>query len=67
MFGLFNRTGVTPTGAFAISSPYAWDFSKLYTSGEVTLVSIPEPATIVLLALAAGTCVKRRRTIAFVS
>jgi uncharacterized protein YjbI with pentapeptide repeats len=34
---LFNWTGVTPTGAFTISSPYAWDVSQLYTTGEVTL------------------------------
>ncbi len=32
-----------------------------------TSPAIPEPATVVLLALAAGICVKRRRTIAFVS
>jgi hypothetical protein len=38
---LFDWTGVTPTGAFAVSSPYAWDLSKLYTTGEVSLVSLP--------------------------
>ena len=42
-FDLFNWTGVTPTGAFAISSPYAWDLSNLYTTGEVTLTAVPEP------------------------
>lgn len=34
---LFDWTGVAPTGTFAVSSPYAWDLSKLYTTGEVTL------------------------------
>jgi hypothetical protein len=62
-FDLFNWTGVIPTGAFAISSPYAWDLSNLYTTGQVTLTAIPEPATIVLLALAAGICIQRRHTI----
>ena len=37
---LFDWTGVTPTGAFTVSSPYTWNLSKLYTTGEVTL-SIP--------------------------
>ena len=39
---LFDWTGVTPTGAFTVSSPYTWNLSKLYTTGEVTL-SIPLP------------------------
>lgn len=38
-FDLFDWTGVTPTGSFAIDSPYAWNLSKLYTTGEVTLLS----------------------------
>ena len=42
-FDLFDWTGVNPTGAFAISSPYAWDLSNLYTTGEVTLTAVPEP------------------------
>jgi uncharacterized protein YjbI with pentapeptide repeats len=36
---LFDWTGVNPTGAFNISSPYPWDVSELYTTGEVTLLS----------------------------
>lgn len=36
---LFDWTGVTPTGAFTISSPYTWDLSKLYTTGEVMLLT----------------------------
>jgi hypothetical protein len=42
-FNLFNWTGVTPTGAFTVSSPYAWDVSNLYATGEVMLIAIPEP------------------------
>ena len=38
---VFNWTGVNPTGAFTISSPYTWDLSKLYTTGEVTLSNVP--------------------------
>ena len=40
-FDLFDWTGVTPTGTFAVSSPYAWDLSNLYTTGEVTLIERP--------------------------
>jgi uncharacterized protein YjbI with pentapeptide repeats len=42
---LFDWTGVTPTSAFAVSSPYAWDLSELYTTGQVTLTAVPEPAS----------------------
>ena len=38
---LFDWTGVTPTGAFTVSSPYTWNLSKLYTTGEVTLAAVP--------------------------
>jgi hypothetical protein len=37
---LFDWSGVTPTGAFAIHSPHVWDLSHLYTNGEVTLMSV---------------------------
>jgi uncharacterized protein YjbI with pentapeptide repeats/CubicO group peptidase (beta-lactamase class C family) len=50
-FDLFDWTGVTPTGAFAVSSPYTWNLSNLYTTGEVTLTAIPESSTIALTAL----------------
>ncbi len=39
-FDLFDWTGVTPTGVFSVASPYAWNLSKLYTTGEVTLTSV---------------------------
>ena len=38
-FDLFDWTGVNPTGTFEVSSPYPWDLSELYTTGEVTLLS----------------------------
>jgi uncharacterized protein YjbI with pentapeptide repeats len=37
---LFDWAGVNPTGAFTISSPYTWNLSKLYTTGEVTLTAL---------------------------
>ena len=41
---LFDWTGVTPTGAFTVSSPYTWNLSNLYTTGEVTLAAVPSHA-----------------------
>jgi hypothetical protein len=38
-FDVFNWTGVSPTGAFADSSPYVWDLSNLYTTGDVTFLA----------------------------
>lgn len=40
-FDLFNWTGVAPSGAFAVSSPYTWNLANLYTTGEVTLTATP--------------------------
>jgi uncharacterized protein YjbI with pentapeptide repeats len=51
-FNLFNWTGVNPTGAFSVASPYAWDLSNLYTTGQVTLLSVPEPSALLLFGLA---------------
>src|SRR5690606_30093208 len=48
-FELFDWTGVDPGGWFAVSSLYRWDLSKLYSTGEVTLVDVPEPSSIVSL------------------
>lgn len=36
---LFNWSGVSPTGAFAVASLDDWDLSRLYTTGEVTLLA----------------------------
>jgi uncharacterized protein YjbI with pentapeptide repeats len=60
-FDLFDWTGVNPTGKFAISSPYTWDLSNLYTTGEVTLVAVPEPGALVLIAAALNALVAIRR------
>jgi uncharacterized protein YjbI with pentapeptide repeats len=38
---LFDWTGVTPSGAFTVSSPYTWNLANLYTTGEVTLSPLP--------------------------
>jgi uncharacterized protein YjbI with pentapeptide repeats len=65
---LFDWTGVTPREQFTIRSPYVWDTTNLYTTGEVTLIAVPEPATRILMSLAAvGICVKRRKIAASVS
>jgi N-acyl-D-amino-acid deacylase len=60
-FDLFDWTGVTPTGGFAISSPYRWDSSNLYTTGEVTLTAVPEPSGLLQLScvLAATLAIRR--------
>jgi uncharacterized protein YjbI with pentapeptide repeats len=60
-FDIFDWTGVHPTGAFAVSSRYHWDLSNLYTTGEATLIAIPEPASLILLALAAASFVALRQ------
>jgi uncharacterized protein YjbI with pentapeptide repeats len=46
---LFDWTGVTPSGQFEIRSPYVWDLTNLYTTGEVTLIAVPEPSTAAVL------------------
>jgi hypothetical protein len=43
-FHLFDWTRVTPTSAFAISSPYFWDLSNLGTTGEIGFTAIPHPS-----------------------
>ena len=35
---LFDWSGVSPAGIFTVASPYAWNLTKLYTTGEVTLL-----------------------------
>jgi uncharacterized protein YjbI with pentapeptide repeats len=62
-FDLFDWTGVDPTGAFTIASPYAWNLSNLYTTGEVTLITVPEPASIGLAAVAFSLILYCRRKI----
>jgi hypothetical protein len=59
-FDLFDWTGVTPTGAFAVSGPYTWDLSKLYTTGEVTLSAVPEPSSAFLAVIVVGVILRAR-------
>jgi len=35
----WTGTGVSPTGVFTVSSLYDWDLSRLYTTGQVTLLA----------------------------
>jgi uncharacterized protein YjbI with pentapeptide repeats len=37
---VFDWSGVTPTSAFNVASALSWDLSKLYDTGEVTLIGI---------------------------
>jgi uncharacterized protein YjbI with pentapeptide repeats len=52
-FQLFDWTGVRRTGEFdVVSDPgCVWDLSQLYTTGQVTLVGVPEPSTLMLLGI----------------
>jgi uncharacterized protein YjbI with pentapeptide repeats len=61
-FELFNWTGVAPTGAFAIVSPYRWNLSNLYATGQVTLTAIPEPAALWIV-LGGALALTTRRTL----
>jgi uncharacterized protein YjbI with pentapeptide repeats len=57
---VFDWTGVVPIGQLQVVSPYKWDASRLYTSGQITL--IPEPTSLVTgLGLAASLIAMRRR------
>jgi uncharacterized protein YjbI with pentapeptide repeats len=60
-FDLFDWSGVTPVGAFAIASPYRWDLSNLYTTGEVTLAAVPEPSVLLLFSVALAVLVPMGR------
>lgn len=59
-FQLFNWDGVSFNGLFDVESPHWWDLSQLHTTGQVTLLAVPEPGAMSLLALAAFTRVPRR-------
>jgi uncharacterized protein YjbI with pentapeptide repeats len=61
-FKFFDWTDVKHSGQFSITSDWLpfemfWDFSNLYTSGEVRIFAVPEPRTGVLLVIAGiGAC-----------
>jgi uncharacterized protein YjbI with pentapeptide repeats len=38
---LFDWAGIVPTGSFNVLSPYTWDLTNLYSTGEVTLLGAP--------------------------
>jgi hypothetical protein len=38
---LFDWTGAISSGTFTVTSPYTWNLSTLYTTGEVTLTAVP--------------------------
>jgi uncharacterized protein YjbI with pentapeptide repeats len=59
---IFDWTGVSPVGQFEyVTSQYNWNLSRLYTTGEVTL--IPEPSAALLAGVGAITLrLTRRRT-----
>jgi uncharacterized protein YjbI with pentapeptide repeats len=62
-FDLFNWNGVTPTGQFASirSAPgLKWNIDNLYTTGDVTLVGLPEPTTLVCLFFGGLTLLRRQ-------
>jgi uncharacterized protein YjbI with pentapeptide repeats len=48
---IFDWTGVAPVGQFQVGGPHVWDVTNLYTTGEVTLAAVPEPASGVLLVM----------------
>jgi uncharacterized protein YjbI with pentapeptide repeats len=63
-FHVFDWTGVTHTGSFVIATPYVWDLTNLYTTGQITFLAasgsggttqlspaIPEPNSFFLLAV----------------
>jgi hypothetical protein len=60
---ILDTPDVTPTPVPGFSAIQ----DDITAAGPVELLPVPEPATVVLLALASGISVKRRRTNAFVS
>jgi uncharacterized protein YjbI with pentapeptide repeats len=50
---IFDWTGVSPIGTFHVVSPYAWDLSQLYSTGQIKLIPEPTSATLLLVCLPA--------------
>jgi uncharacterized protein YjbI with pentapeptide repeats len=61
-FHIFDWTGVNPTGAFAVSSPYTWNLSNLYITGQITLTAVPEPSALLLVSFSLAALVVVGRT-----
>jgi uncharacterized protein YjbI with pentapeptide repeats len=62
-FDLFNWDGVSPAGGFIsiLDHGLVWDTGNLYTTGEVTLLAVPEPAMLSFLILGGLPLLRRRR------
>jgi hypothetical protein len=58
---IFDWTGVSPSGQFEIRSPYVWDTTNLYTTGDATLIAVPEPSAIAIAGFAVACLLARRR------
>jgi hypothetical protein len=57
---IFDWRGVTPNGHFPSVSPYAWDANNLYTTGEITLLGVPEPDGVVLALVAFARAIRQK-------
>lgn len=64
-FDLFDWNGMLPEGEtfdeVVWEAGYQWDISQLYTTGEVTLLAIPEPCSLMLLLWGGAVCLVYRR------
>ncbi|HEX2971271.1 MAG TPA: hypothetical protein VHP11_02995 [Tepidisphaeraceae bacterium] len=58
IFHLFDWTGVQPQGEFKVQSPWIWDLSQFYQTGDVRLV--PEPGAALGAVALAATLARRR-------
>jgi uncharacterized protein YjbI with pentapeptide repeats len=63
---LFDWTSVSPTGQFNVVSPHSWNLSRLYTTGEVTLIPEPTAGTLMTFSVMAfGVAARFRRAVPF--
>jgi uncharacterized protein YjbI with pentapeptide repeats len=60
-FHVFDWTGSNRSGSFSISSPYQWDLTRLYTTGDIVLTAVPEPSAILVMSWLAIFAARRRR------